>query len=83
VCRQSEKPIHLLLTDVVMPRMSGRELASLVAEICPSVKVLYMSGYTEDAIVNHGVVDEGIAFLEKPITPNTLAQKVREVLDSR
>jgi two-component SAPR family response regulator len=62
--------------------MSGRELASRVAETRPAIKVLFMSGYTEDAIVHHGVVDEGIAFLQKPITPTALTQKVREVLDS-
>jgi YesN/AraC family two-component response regulator len=73
--------IHLLQTDVVMPQMGGKELANQLKILRPEVKVLYTSGYTDDAIVHHGVLEPGINFLQKPFSPATLAQKVREVLD--
>jgi two-component system cell cycle sensor histidine kinase/response regulator CckA len=73
--------IHLLLSDVVMPQMSGPELAKRLARTRPEMKVLCMSGYTDDSIVRHGVLEAHIAYLQKPITPETLTKKVREVLD--
>ena len=81
VCEQSFASIHLLLTDVVMPGVSGRALAQTLQSRNPAVKVLFMSGYTENAIVHHGVLDSGTHFLQKPFTPSMLATKVREVLD--
>ena len=73
-------PIHLMITDVVMPQMSGREVANRLAPRRPEMRVLYMSGYTDEAIVHHGVLDAGTAFLQKPFSVTGLAQKIREVL---
>jgi two-component system, cell cycle sensor histidine kinase and response regulator CckA len=74
-------PIHLVLTDVVMPRMSGRDLAQRVVASHPEAKVLFMSGYTDDAVVQHGVQTQEVSLLRKPFTPYALAARVREVLD--
>ena len=81
ICEQRKDPIHLMLTDVVMPRMSGRELAARLASLHPEMRVLYMSGYTDDAITHHSVLEEGLNFIQKPFTLDGLARKVREVLD--
>jgi signal transduction histidine kinase len=82
VARSEAAPIHLVVTDVVMPGMSGRELWDRLRVLRPETRVLFMSGYTDDAIARHGVLEPGLAFLPKPFTPFSLAQKVREVLDA-
>ena len=79
---QYEGKIHLMLTDVVMPQMSGRDLAEQLTPLRPEMKVLYMSGYTDDAIVHHGVLEEGTAFIGKPFSIDGLARKLRETLDA-
>ena len=74
--------IHLLMTDVVMPEMNGRDLAEKVTAIFPDIKLLFMSGYAADVITHQGVLDEGVAFMQKPFATNELAKKIREVLDN-
>ena len=81
VQKQGEEKIHLLMTDVVMPQMGGKELADQMKILKPGVKVLYISGYTDDAIVQHGVLAPGTHFLQKPFSLKTLSHKVREALD--
>jgi CheY-like chemotaxis protein len=81
LCQHYAGDIHLLLTDVVMPGMSGRELRDRLAAQRPDMRVLFVSGYTDDAIVHHGALDAGTPFLQKPFSPDDLARKVREVLD--
>jgi CheY-like chemotaxis protein len=74
-------PVHLVFTDVVMPGMSGRELVARLAALRPGMRVLYTSGYTEDAILRHGVLDDPRRFLSKPYTPAVLRRRIREALD--
>ena len=73
--------VALLVTDVVMPRMSGKELARRLQEICPKVRVLYISGYTANVISHHGILEAGLDFLQKPFSSTELLTKVREILD--
>jgi len=80
IARRHEGPIHLLLTDVVMPEMSGLDLADRLVQSRPGLKILYMSGYTDDAIVHHGVLDPGTALLQKPFTPDRLTRRVGDLL---
>jgi two-component system cell cycle sensor histidine kinase/response regulator CckA len=74
--------IHLLLTDIIMPGTSGRELAKRITSRHPRTRVLYMSGYTDNVLAQGGVLEAGLSFLQKPFTPGALVQKVRDVLDS-
>lgn len=81
LCKKYHGMIHLLLTDVIMPKMGGRELAEKIKELHPAIKVLYMSGYTDNTIAHHGILDKGVHLIHKPFTESGLAREVRRVLD--
>ena len=83
LAKSCQEPIHLLLTDVVMPRITGKDLAGLLQPMRPAMKVLYMSGYAEDVIANRGLLEAGLFYIAKPFAPEALARKVREALDDR
>ena len=72
--------IDLMVTDVVMPQMGGRELAERIGPLRPKTRVLYMSGYTDDAVLRHGILEDQVSFIQKPFSPDSFALKVREVL---
>jgi DNA-binding NtrC family response regulator len=82
VFKSSAETIDLVVTDVVMPGMSGRDLVDDLSAIQPGISVLYISGYTDEAIVDHGVLDPDVHFVQKPFTPQQLALAVRKVLDN-
>jgi DNA-binding NtrC family response regulator len=81
LCGKWKEPIHIVLTDVVMPGMSGRQLADQLIHLYPKMKVLYMSGYTDNAVFHHGVLEKGVNYIQKPFTIDGLTKKMREVLD--
>ena len=81
LCEKHPGRIHLLLTDVIMPQMGGRELARRLKQLRPDLRIVFFSGYTSNAIVHHGILESGLAFLQKPFTLDALTQKVRAVLD--
>lgn len=83
IVRERERPIDLLVTDVILPLINGRQLFDRIREMQPDVGVVFMSGYTDDVIARHGVLDPGVAFVEKPFSQETLARKAREALDHR
>jgi two-component system cell cycle sensor histidine kinase/response regulator CckA len=80
ICEEHKNPIHLMLTDVVMPGMSGPELAQRLRLLHPEMKVLHMSGYAHDVITHHGILEKGINFIQKPFSIEKLSEKVWEVL---
>ena len=80
IASQHEGHIDLLITDVVMPKMSGRELSQMLASLRPDLKTIYMSGYTDDAVLRHGIHELSTTFLQKPFSLGTLSRKVRDML---
>ncbi|MEJ2636082.1 MAG: response regulator [Calditrichia bacterium] len=81
-CRNQNNSVNLILTDVIMPKMNGPELVKKCAEFRKDLKILYLSGYTNNTIINHGVLETGVAFLQKPFTAENLLNKVWEALNS-
>jgi CheY-like chemotaxis protein len=82
ICKNYSEPIHLLITDVVMPGISGPAIRDQVVELHPDIKVLFMSGYTDAAVASTGIMESGAAFIEKPFSPDKLTRKIREILET-
>jgi len=82
LAKEHSAEIHLLITDVIMPEMNGKDLSKNLRSYCPQIRTLFMSGYTADAIARHGVLDEGVHFIQKPFSLPDFAGKVRNILDS-
>ena len=82
VFQERHQEIHLVLLDMIMPGMNGKELFARVAEKYPCLEVLYMSGYTDNVIAHHGVLDEGVQFIQKPFTLKNLSERIRTILDN-
>jgi len=83
LCAKKDTLIDLLITDVVMPKMNGPELKNKIEAILPGIKVLFMSGYTSNVIVHHGVLEDGVHFIQKPFSMKDLARKVRDAMESK
>jgi CheY-like chemotaxis protein len=81
ISEKEDSKFDLLITDVVMPQMGGRELAEKLRSKLPDIKILFTSGYTDDAVVRHGVIEADTNFIQKPFSPENLAEKIREILD--
>lgn len=82
IFKKQDRTIDLVITDVIMPSMSGKELTDTFITLSPDVKVLFMSGYTADAIAHHGVLERGVHFLQKPFSIRDLARTVKEVMET-
>jgi CheY-like chemotaxis protein len=80
ICEEHDAPIHLLLSDVVLPKVGGRRAAERISALRPQIKLLFMSGYTDEAMMQHGILDAQAAYLQKPLTPESLTRRVRQVL---
>ena len=82
ILKRYEAPFHLILTDVIMPGESGKNIADKILQLFPGIPVIFMSGYTDDAIVHHGVLDKNTNFIQKPFSIIALVQKIRNILDN-
>jgi two-component system cell cycle sensor histidine kinase/response regulator CckA len=80
ICKEADQPIDCVVTDVIMPGMSGRELVEAIRILRPGIKVLFMSGYTSDVIAHHGVLDEGVPFIQKPFDMSAIHKKIQEII---